>query len=120
MNFIKKNIVFFIVCSLTLFASLYLIYLDLAKHSLIAKANAETEESRQKADKAYKGKGNRPVEPNVKMIASDTEIVKQRTAVLQRIFGKPYRNALIAFAREIGMTEDELLSKFRDFYDVHP
>lgn len=117
MNFIKKNIVFFIVCSLTLFASLYLIYLDLAKHSLIAKANAETEESRQKADKAYKGKGNRPVDPNVKMIASDTEIVKQRTAVLQRIFGKPYRNALIAFAREIGMTEDELLSKFRDFYE---
>ena len=117
MNFIKKNIIFFIVCSLTLLASLYLIYLDLEKHSLIAKANAETEESRQKADKAYKGRGNRPVDPNVKMIASDTEIVKQRTAVLQRIFGKPYRNALITFAREIGMTEDELLSKFRDFYE---
>ena len=117
MNFIKKNIIFFIVCSLTLLASLYLIYLDLEKHSLIAKANAETEESRQKADKAYKGRGNRPVDPNVKMIASDTEILKQRTAVLQRIFGKPYRNALITFAREIGMTEDELLSKFRDFYE---
>ena len=98
-------------------ASLYLIYLDLAKHSLISKANTETEESRQKADTAYKGKGNRPVEPNVKMIASDTEVVKQRTAALQRIFGKPYRNALIAFAREIGMTEDDLLNRFRDFFE---
>ena len=117
MNFIRKNIIFFIVCSLTALASLYLIYLDLAKHSLISKANTETEESRQKADKAYKGKGNRPVEPNVKMIASDTEVVKQRTAALQRIFGKPYRKALIAFAREIGMTEDDLLNKFRDFYE---
>ena len=78
MNFVKKNIIFFVVCSLTLLASLYLIYLDLEKHSLISKANTETEESRQKADKAYKSKGNRPVDPNVKMIASDTEVVKQR------------------------------------------
>ena len=117
MNFVKKNIIFFVVCSLTLLASLYLIYLDLEKHSLISKANTETEESRQKADKAYKSKGNRPVDPNVKMIASDTEVVKQRTATLQRIFGKPYRTALIAFAKEIGMTEDDLLNKFRDFYE---
>ena len=117
MSFIKKNLIFFIVCSLIALASLYLIYLDLAKHSLISQANTETEESRQKADTAYKGKGNRPVEPNVKMIASDTEIVKQRTAALQRIFGKPYRKALIAFAREIGMTEDDLLNKFRDFFE---
>ncbi len=117
MNFIKKNIVFTVVCSLTLLASLYLIYLDFEKHSLISKANTDTEDSRQKADKAYKSKGNRPVEPNVKMIASDTEIVKQRTTALQRLFGKPYRTALIAFAKELGMTEDDLLNKFRDFYE---
>ena len=117
MNFVKKNLIFFIVCSLTLLASLYLIYMDLATHSLISKANTDTETSRQKADKAYKGKGNRPVDPNVKMIASDTEVVKHRTAMLQRIFGKPYRMALIAFAKEIGMTEDDLLNKFRDFFE---
>ena len=115
MNFLKKNIIFIIVCSLTLLGSLYLVYLDWDKHSKIAEANINIEENKQKIDSAYKSK-LRPVDPNVKMISSDTEIVKQRTNALQRIFGKPYRKGLIAFAKALNMSEEELIARFKELY----
>ena len=44
MNFVKKNIIFFVVCSLTLLASLYLIYGELQIHALLSKDTTDQEE----------------------------------------------------------------------------
>ena len=111
MNLLKKNIIFVIVCSLTLIASIYLIYMDFAKQGEVMTANEEAQKSSEESAAAYKS-GNKPVEQNVEMIHADTEKLKLKTAALQRIFGKPYRKALLAFAASIKSSEDELYQKF--------
>ena len=116
MNLLKKNIIFIIVCVVTVIASGYLIYLDLAKQSDVMAANEETQKSSDESANAYK-KGNKPVEQNVDMIHADTEALKQKTNALQRIFGKPYRKAMIAFATAIKSSEDELYAKFSALFN---
>ena len=116
MNLLKKNIIFVIVCAMTVIASAYLIYLDFAKQSEVMTANAEAQKSSEESADAYK-KGNKPVEQNVEMIHSDTEKLKQKTNALQRVFGKPYRNAMIAFAAAVKSSEDELYTKFSALFN---
>ena len=116
MNLLKKNIIFIIVCAMTVIASAYLIYLDFAKQSEVMTANAEAQKSSEESADAYK-KGNKPVEQNVEMIHSDTEKLKQKTNALQRVFGKPYRNAMIAFAAAVKSSEDELYTKFSALFN---
>ena len=100
MNLLKKNIVFVIVCALTVIASAYLVYLDFAKQSEVITTNEEAQKSSEESANAYKS-GNKPVEQNVEMIHADTEKLKLKTVALQRIFGKPYRKAMIAFASTV-------------------
>lgn len=116
MNFIKKNIIFMIVAVITLVGSLYLIYLDWTKHDAISAANETTQENQKKFDDAFR-KGNKPVELNIKMIQDDTEELRKRTRQLQRIFGYPYRKALLNFAAGLKMTEDELYERMKKLYD---
>lgn len=116
MNLLKKNIIFVIVCSLTLIASIYLIYMDFTKQSEVMTANEEAQKNSEESAAAYKS-GNKPVEQNVEMIHADTEKLKLKTTALQRIFGKPYRKALIAFAATIKSSEDELYEKFSALFN---
>lgn len=116
MNFIKKNIIFTIVAAVTLIGALFLIYLDWTKHDGISAANLVTQESQTKFDEAFR-KGNKPVDLNIKMIQNDTEELRKRTAALQRIFGKPYRKALLNFAASLKVTEDELYARMKKLYE---
>ena len=115
MNFIKKNIVFTLVAVITLLGAVFLIYLDWTRHDAISAANEVTQSSQKKFDDAFK-KGNKPVELNIKMIQNDTEELKKRTVRLQRIFGKPYRTALLNFAASLKVTEDELYERMKKLY----
>ena len=116
MNFIKKNIVFTIVAGITLLASLFLIYLDWTRHDAISAANETTQESQKKFEEAFR-KGNKPVDLNIKMIQNDTVELKKRTANLQRIFGKPYRKALLNFAASLQVSEDELYARMKKLFE---
>lgn len=116
MNFIKKNIIFTIVAAVTLIGALFLIYLDWTKHDAISAANLVTQDSQQKFDDAFR-KGNKPVDLNIKMIQNDTEELRKRTSNLQRIFGKPYRKALLNFAASLKVTEDELYARMKKLYE---
>ena len=116
MNFIKKNIIFTIVVAVTLIGSLFLIYLDWTKHDAISAANLVTQDSQKKFDEAFR-KGNKPVDLNIKMIQNDTEELKKRTANLQRIFGKPYRKALLNFAAALKVTEDDLYARMKKLFE---
>ncbi|MBO4648981.1 MAG: hypothetical protein J5806_12595 [Lentisphaeria bacterium] len=107
MNFLKKNIIFTIVMALTLLGAIYLIYLDWTKHDEVTEANSQTLEFQEKYDNAFKS-GTKPVPNNIKMIQKDTEDLQQRTRQLQRIFGKPYRKALLRFAASLKVSEDDL------------
>ena len=116
MNFIKKNIIFTIVAAVTLIGALFLIYLDWTKHDGISAANLVTQDSQKKFEDAFR-KGNKPVDLNIKMIQNDTEELRKRTASLQRIFGKPYRKALLNFAASLKVTEDELYARMKKLYE---
>lgn len=117
MNFIKSNIIFTIVMSLTLLGALYLIYLDISKHSAITEANHVTSQSNQEFDSALRKGANRPVDLNVKMINEDTEILKVKAKELQRIFGNTFRNPMLKFAASVGETEDNLRKMLRELYE---
>lgn len=116
MNFLKKNIIFTIVAVITVLGSLFLIYLDLTQHEAISEANTITQESQEKFDAAFKS-GNKPVDLNIKMIKEDTEELKKRTSALQRIFGKPYRKALLNFAKALKVSEDDLYERMRKLFE---
>ena len=117
MNFIKKNIIFTIVAAITLIASIYLIYRDLEVHGAISQANEQTQQSKDKFEDAYKS-GNRPVDQNIIRIQKDTEELKVLTAELQRIFGKPYRKALLDFAKALNFTESQLYGRMKGLFDA--
>ena len=117
MNFIKKNIIFSIVAAVTILGSLFLIYLDWTQHTAISEANAITQDSQQKFDEAFL-KGNKPVDLNIKMIKEDTAELEKRTAALQRIFGKPYRKALLGFAASLKVSEDELYARMKKLFEA--
>ncbi len=51
------------------------------------------------------------------MIHADTEKLKLKTVALQRIFGKPYRKAMLAFAASVKSSEDELYAKFSALFN---
>ena len=116
MNFIKKNIIFTIVMFITLLGALYLIYLDWTNHDAISEANETTRQNQEKFDEAFK-KGNKPVDLNIKMIKDDTDELRKRTVRLQRIFGNPYRKALLKFAAGLKVTEDELYERMKKLYE---
>ena len=117
MNFIKKNIIFSIVAAVTILGSLFLIYLDWTQHTAISEANAITQDSQQKFDEAFL-KGNKPVDLNIKMIKEDTAELEKRTAVLQLIFGKPYRKALLGFDASLKVSEDELYARMKKLFEA--
>ncbi|MBQ9336024.1 MAG: hypothetical protein IJS14_01850 [Lentisphaeria bacterium] len=116
MNFIKKNIIFSIVAAITLIASAYLIYLDMVTHAAISYANEQTQDSKSKFDEAY-SRGNRPVDKNIEWIQKDTAELKVLTTDLQRIFGKPYRRALLVFAKALNFTEDQLYARMKGLFN---
>ena len=116
MNFLKKNIIFTIVAVITILGSLVLSYLDWTRHVAITEANAVTQESQEKFDAAFKS-GNKQVDLNIKMIQNDTAELRKRTSALQRIFGKPYRKALLTFASSLKVSEDELYERMKKLFE---
>lgn len=116
MNFLKKNIIFTIVMVLTLLGAIYLIYLDWTKHGEVTEANEQTLEFQKKYDNAFKS-GTKPVPKNIEMIKKDTEDLQVRTRKLQRIFGKPYRKALLRFADSLKVSEDDLYALMKKVFE---
>lgn len=116
MEFVKKNMVFVIVLAVTAIASAYLIYMDIKMHGEVAQSNAEVEKRRTEIDELNKKKPA-PIQENLDMIKADADLLKDKSQELQRIFGKPYREALLEFAKVLGMKEMELLDKFKSHYN---
>lgn len=117
MNFVRANIVFVIVMSLALLGALYLIYLDISIHSVITEANEVTRKSNEDFERSLRTGKNRPVDLNVKMIDEDTRILSGKVKQLQRIFGAPYRAAMLDFAKALNVTEDDLRGKMKRLYE---
>ena len=117
MNFIRANIVFVIVMSLATVGALYLIYLDISIHSVITEANEVTRKSNEDFERALRSGRNRPVDLNVKMINEDTRILTGKVKQLPRIFGSPYRNAMLKFASALNVTEDDLRERLRKLFE---
>lgn len=116
MNFIKSNIIFVIIMAVTLIGSAYLIYINIEKHIAINKINEETQADQKQLDTAIKHP-IKPVEMNITKLAEDTEHLQKLVLDLQRIFGNPYRNALLNFAKNIKMSESELKAMYRDLFN---
>jgi len=119
MEFVKKNVVLVVVLVLTGLISLYLIYMDVIKHSEVIKANRDIENLKDQISELNKKKPA-PLAANLEMIKKDTSILKEKSQELQRMFGKPFRAALIKFAEALGITEQELVAKYKDFCVKNP
>ena len=121
MNFIRTNIIFVIVMSIVTLGALYLIYLDISIHSEITEANQVTQTSNSEianAQKKPKSRGKAmPGDKDVEAIKDDTRILMGKTRDLQRIFGNPYRNPMLSFAKAIKVTEDYLREKLKALYE---
>jgi len=119
MEFVKKNIVLVVVLVLTGLVSLYLIYMDVIKHSEVIKANRDIENLKDQISELNKKKPA-PLAANLEMIKKDTSVLKEKSQELQRMFGKPFRAPLIKFGEALGITEQDLVAKYKDFCIKNP
>lgn len=113
MEFVKKNMALVVVLAITGLVSAYLIYMDWRKQNAVVNANASVANLKGQIEELGK-KSPAPVADNLEMIRKDTAVMREKTQELQRLFGKPLRIPLIKFAESLGLTESEVLSKFRD------
>jgi hypothetical protein len=95
------------------------IYLDWVKQDAVVSGNTKIADLKLQIVEFGKKKPA-PVEDNLEMIKKDTALMKERALDLQRLFGKPYRNALFKFCDGMGVKENDLLAKFRDYCIANP
>lgn len=119
MEFVKKNVALVVVLLVTLLVSAYLIFMDWRKQHAVIKINNDITLLKSNIDDFAK-KSPAPVNDNLEMIRKDTELMREKTQELQRLFGKPLRASLIAFAEALGLSETDLNKKFREYCVANP
>jgi hypothetical protein len=97
MNLIKKNMVLVIVLCTTIMASLGLLYVVSSKYGVMKKSLAELQTLRDEINELNK-KPIAPLQENIDRIHADYSFIRETSKDLQQIFGKPYHQALAAFA----------------------
>lgn len=115
MEFIKKNVVMVIVLSVALLIGIGLSYMTLMKHKDMTKSMHEVEKIKEEIKNLIKQKPA-PLAENLKRIKEDTAIFDKKLKSVRSLFGQPYKEPFAVFAKTIGMTEDELLENFRNFW----
>lgn len=115
MDFVKKNVVLVIVLAITFIICAVLLFLVFQKHGELQKSMKQVVDIREEISTLIK-QTPAPLKENLDMINDDTRIMKEKAEEINRVFGQPYRSALQAFAAEAGLTEDEFLNKFREFW----
>jgi hypothetical protein len=116
MEFFKKNILLSSVMAITIIASIGLLYLVYNKHSAMSETLEDLQRIKEDIKKLQKEKPA-PLKENLDMIDEDSGVLDKKLKAIHKIFGKPYRLALQKFAGEFDLTEDQMLEKFREFWD---
>jgi len=115
MEFIKKNVVMVIVLSVALLIGITLSYMTLMKHRDMTKSMHEVEKIKEEIKSLIKQRPA-PLAENLRRIKDDTTVFDKKLKEVRSLFGQPYKDALLVFAKTIGMTEEELLESFRSFW----
>ena len=115
MDFVKKNVVLVIVLAITFMICAALLFLVFQKHGELNKSMKQVVDIREEISTLIK-QSPAPIKENLDRINDDTRIMKEKAEEINRVFGQPYRFALQAFSAEFGMSEDEFIAKFRDFW----
>jgi hypothetical protein len=97
MNLIKKNMVLVIVLCSTIVISLGLLYIVSRKYGVMKKSLAELQTLRDEINELNK-KPIAPLQENIDRIHADYLFIRESSKDLQQVFGKPYHQALLAFA----------------------
>jgi hypothetical protein len=116
MEFFKKNVLLSTVLVITIIASGGLLYLVYNKHSAMSETLDDLQRIKEDIKKLIKEKPA-PLRKNLEMIEEDSSILEKKLNAVHKIFGKPYRLALGKFSAEFGMTEDQMLAKFKEFWE---
>ena len=119
MYFLKKNVPLLCFFILTIVTALTMSVLDIRLYSTYLDAKTETEDNVRKIQDISKKKPA-PVKENVKAIEKDIELMVEKNAELQRMFGKIYRAPFLKFAETVGFSESKLLADFREYYNALP
>ena len=119
MYFLKKNIPLLSIIVLTVIVALTMAVLDIQLYIEYLDAKEKTDQNVTRIQNCIKQKPG-PHPENVKRIEADIKRMEQKKIELQRMFGKIHRDALRQFADTIGMSESELLSSFKQYYEALP
>ena len=113
--FLKKNILFFVVFTVVLLLSIFLLVMDVSLYGDIEGRKSEIDTTTENYNKERNAK-IAPVSQNADKINEDTVELKGQVIKLQRRFGAPYRKFLLIFAKEIGIEENVLFDEFRKHF----
>jgi len=105
-QFFLKNIVLSIVIVLTLAASIVLCVFIGQSNSMISSAMSEIEENREVVENINRVRKPNSVKTSEDLIQEDIKFLENKTALVYRHFGRPYRSALLAFIRNIASTSE--------------
>ncbi|OGV39865.1 MAG: hypothetical protein A2020_15715 [Lentisphaerae bacterium GWF2_45_14] len=115
MDFVKKNALLAIVLAVTFVICATLLFLVYQRHGELKKSFAQLESIREEINNLIR-QSPAPLKENLDRINDDSRVMKEKADEISRIFGQPNRFALQSFAAELGMTEDEISARFRDFW----
>jgi|GEM_PF-3490205 len=115
MEIIKKNLILFIVLTLTVIASAVLLVFVLIAHSDMIASVQKIDEIKAQIVELQRQKPA-PGNTNLIRINKDTENFKRKLADIYHYFGITYYDAFQAFVQALGMNEETFMSKFRDFW----
>jgi hypothetical protein len=115
-KFVKKNMVLFIVSSVTLIAVLVLAYMVVREHSAMQDYIRETDTLKNQIKDLIKQKPA-PVEGNLDRLKKDTQQYKDKFKEIRVLFGMPYYPAVTKFAQNMGSNFEEFQAKFASFWE---
>lgn len=117
-DFLKKNIVLFSILAISLLFFLTLAFLAFMEWSKVKGYQASVQELHAKIQKLNEEKPY-PVKQNLENIKKDTDILAERTAEINRLFGKPYTAALNVFIKSLckdEKAEAKFLPEWNDYF----
>lgn len=117
-TFLKKNIFFFVIFTVVFAVSIFLLVMDISMYGEISERTDKIRETTGNYDRERKAKVM-PVVQNADKINEDAAELKLQVIELQRKFGSQYRKFLLAFARDVNITESELISGFKKHFDEY-
>lgn len=120
-NFLRKNIIFFVICGVLLIVSLVLAVMDLMMLSEIQETNTRIESNNQEIENLLKPQ-NKVAEGNAEKIESDAAFTMFEARKLQRRFSQPNRKYFLNMLSDLGLKEDkedEVRNLFRKHFEEY-